>query len=81
MNETVCVESCHFLLQSYAFKPGSCPRPDTAVGFEAVCLKSCSIDGDCLDQQKCCPNECGVTCRQPEFSRYCKYHSVFQIRG
>ena len=60
-------------MESSTFKPGTCPRPDTAVGFEAVCLTSCSYDGDCSEQTKCCPNECGVTCREPDFTRYCKY--------
>ena len=72
MNETLCESSCHFVMESSTFKPGTCPRPDTAVGFEAVCLTSCSYDGDCSEQTKCCPNECGVTCREPDFTRYCK---------
>lgn len=70
VNETQCELSCRFLLTSYKFKAGSCPQPETAVGFEAVCLQSCSVDGDCEDALKCCPNECGVTCRQPDFTTY-----------
>ena len=73
VNETECELSCHFVMNSFADKPGSCPRPDSAVGFEAVCLTSCSLDGDCSEHKKCCPNECGVTCREPDYSRYCKY--------
>ncbi|WAR28258.1 KALM-like protein [Mya arenaria] len=69
-SETECQSSCEFLHYTYLYKPGDCPRPESAAGFEAVCLASCRADSDCPEETKCCPNLCGYVCRKPDFSKH-----------
>lgn len=70
--ESECEKSCEFLYYTGMYKAGDCPRPETATGFEAVCLASCRIDSDCIEHQhaKCCPNLCGYVCRTPDYSNH-----------
>lgn len=73
--ESECEESCEFLYYTSLYKAGGCPRPETATGFEAVCLASCRVDSDCteLEHAKCCPNLCGYVCRTPDYTHHSKY--------
>ncbi|XP_022787386.1 uncharacterized protein LOC111327458 [Stylophora pistillata] len=46
-------------------KPGFCPAVESdQVG---TCTEECSIDDDCLGNQKCCSNGCGHVCTAPEY--------------
>ncbi|XP_045201547.2 anosmin-1-like isoform X2 [Mercenaria mercenaria] len=69
-NESECENSCEFLYYTSTYKAGDCPRPETAIGFEAVCLASCRVDGDCGEHTKCCPNLCGYVCRTPDYTNH-----------
>ncbi|KAK3579676.1 hypothetical protein CHS0354_027131, partial [Potamilus streckersoni] len=66
--EPVCIQSCRFLASAYSWKGGACPDPKSARGFDAACVKTCSLDGDCPENQKCCFNGCGHTCMQPVYN-------------
>ncbi|XP_030590363.1 whey acidic protein-like [Archocentrus centrarchus] len=43
-------------------KPGVCPRRRLVFGH---CMKSCSYDGDCPNNNKCCSTGCGRDCMAP----------------
>ncbi|XP_074657809.1 anosmin-1-like [Tubulanus polymorphus] len=64
-HQQLCLNTCKFLKQITTYKPGTCPLPSEASGFEAACVKSCSKDGDCEGNRKCCDNGCGYTCQNP----------------
>uniref|UniRef100_A0A3Q0SS02 WAP four-disulfide core domain 2 n=1 Tax=Amphilophus citrinellus TaxID=61819 RepID=A0A3Q0SS02_AMPCI len=47
-------------------KPGVCPRRRLVFGH---CMKSCSYDGDCPNNNKCCSTGCGRDCMAPVIAK------------
>ncbi|XP_033641761.1 prestalk protein-like isoform X2 [Asterias rubens] len=50
-------------LEDTTVKEGSCPVLED--GMMGLCVESCSSDGECNNDMKCCSNGCGHTCVQP----------------
>ncbi|KAH3701889.1 hypothetical protein DPMN_076885 [Dreissena polymorpha] len=48
----------------YIVKPGVCPKP-WRLASRGTCVEMCSSDFDCPDDQKCCSQGCGCTCKLP----------------
>lgn len=44
-------------------KPGKCPAVPR--GRATPCIADCGSDQNCRGAQKCCPNGCGIICKDP----------------
>ncbi|XP_071788249.1 uncharacterized protein [Asterias amurensis] len=56
-------------------KTGVCPVVSTEIG--GICVESCSADGECPNDQKCCSNGCGhvctPACSEIQCRLFCRY--------
>ncbi|KAL5005280.1 hypothetical protein ScPMuIL_018736 [Solemya velum] len=64
-DEKQCLQACLYLQDEHHNKTGSCPDPQKAIAFEAVCVDVCEDDAACEENRKCCSNGCGHTCQRP----------------